>query len=145
MQELDDIADVHAAAARCRSAIESRTNLRSVGLASFPVGSCGDASLLLGTYLKDSGLGEWTYHSGSRGQQTHGWIERDGVIVDITADQFPDVDTEVVVTRGREWHSQFEHTSGSSGPATLKAWDGPAMPDLESDYLLIRELADSLH
>jgi hypothetical protein len=41
---------------------------------------------------------------GDRG--THGWIESDGIIIDITADQFPDITAPALVTRDRTWHDQ---------------------------------------
>lgn len=39
--------------------------------------------------------------------QTHAWIERDGIIVDITADQFCGVSEPVTVTTEREWYERF--------------------------------------
>jgi hypothetical protein len=42
-----------------------------------------------------------------RGFERHVWIEVDGVIVDITADQFPDQVDRVIVSRSSEWHSSL--------------------------------------
>jgi hypothetical protein len=87
-----------------------RTRLEQIiSLQDFPAGSCGDASLLLGEYLFEHGQGEWTYVSRGRrsGSQSHAWIEKNGLIVDITADQFDDVDDEVIVTEDPTWHGQF--------------------------------------
>jgi hypothetical protein len=65
-----------------------------------------DASELLGQYLSDSGLGTWSYRRGAQSDPflTPAWVERDGLIVDITADQFPDRSEPVLVTVGRTWH-----------------------------------------
>ncbi|MET7372535.1 hypothetical protein [Micromonospora arida] len=84
-------------------------DLPLVSLAAFPHGSCGDVCELLGQFLIDSGFGEWRYCSGQRDDSffTHAWLERDGLILDITADQFPDIDQPVLLTRGRAWHNQF--------------------------------------
>ncbi len=82
-------------------------------LCSFPRGSCGDASKLLGEYLHEQGQGVWDYVGGERDSNTHShaWLEKDGLIVDITADQFDDIDEPVVVTRDRIWHQQFIYPS----------------------------------
>ena len=95
-------------AGRVRTALETGSYLRS-GLRSFPRGACGDASRLLGIYLESLGLGKWTYVQGQAGGQrfaTHAWVEQDGLIVDITADQFDDVAEPVIVTRDRSWHDR---------------------------------------
>ena len=74
----------------------------------FPRGSCGDASLLLGKYLDEMGLGQFDYVCGELGRQSHAWLEKDGVIVDITADQFDDVTAEVIVADNSSFHIRFE-------------------------------------
>lgn len=86
-----------------------RCNARDlpIGLSAFPLGACGDASLLLGEHFRRLGYGAFTYVCGKRGQQTHAWIERSGVVIDITADQFPEVNTPVLVTKAPAWHRQF--------------------------------------
>jgi hypothetical protein len=92
---------VRAAASAFRAGLE-RGGLPMISLADFPKGSCGDTCELLGQFLADSGLGEWQYRSGQRDEpfHTHAWLEQDGLILDITADQFPDVDEPVLLTRG---------------------------------------------
>lgn len=80
----------------------------------FPEGSCSDASILLGEYLWQKMNLEFGYISGEKkganGQGlTHAWVEYNGTIVDITADQFTDNDKLpcVIVTNKRDWHDQF--------------------------------------
>jgi len=77
----------------------------------FPMGSCGDASLLVGKYLDEMGLGKFDYVSGQLGRQSHAWLEKDGIIVDITADQFDGAAEEIIVTDNNDFHKQFEEKS----------------------------------
>jgi hypothetical protein len=80
----------------------------------FPRGSCGDATDLLGTYLRERGAGKFYYVLGEKHQSecdggylSHAWLERDGVITDITADQFPEISEPVIVTTDSPWHRTF--------------------------------------
>lgn len=75
----------------------------------FPRGACGDAAVLLGTYLEERGAGSFEYVGGERGSQadgtygTHAWLEQaaGGWLVDITGDQFAaGVPAVLVVGRG---------------------------------------------
>ena len=67
----------------------------------FPHGSCGDTSILLGQYFFDQSLGLWEYASGEREPDlhSHAWLERDGLIVDITADQVSPAVAKVRIVR----------------------------------------------
>jgi hypothetical protein len=109
-----DLGRVRDAATRFRYAFE-QGGLEFDGVSDFPLGACGTASDLLGQYLVDSGLGEWTYRSGvlPDSGNTHAWLERDGVLVDITADQFSDADSPVIVTTDSEWHARLTRMAGS--------------------------------
>lgn len=73
----------------------------------FPMGACGDAALLLGTYLHQLGYGPIDYVSGQKGVQSHGWPEMGDIIIDITADQFGKEIDPVLVTRDKTWHKNF--------------------------------------
>jgi hypothetical protein len=73
----------------------------------FPAGTCGDASDMLGRFLNERGEGQFEYVAGQQGGQTHAWLEAHGLIVDITADQFPDIFNPAIVTTDNSWHSQF--------------------------------------
>jgi hypothetical protein len=103
------LAAIRSSTTEFRTAILRTDGGGLVVLKDFPHGACGDASILLGQYLLDQELGEWTYVSGSRSsdQQTHAWIEKDGLIADITADQFDDIDEPVSLTYDPSWHLQF--------------------------------------
>lgn len=102
-------------ATRFRRAIES-LNLTERGslLNPFPRGACGETTSLLGTYLRENGCGSFAYVCGQRPSpgdhhtETHAWLRRTDLIVDITADQFPEVDEPVIVTRHSPWHEGFD-------------------------------------
>jgi hypothetical protein len=80
----------------------------------FPRGACGDSTDLLGTYLKEKGLGEYNYMYGSCGiHGTHAWLQKDDLIIDITADQFDDIKESVIVTRKSIWHDRWDGISSS--------------------------------
>lgn len=96
-------AKVEKLARRMRSAIEAlQPEKLPITMVAFPVGSCGDVSLLLGTYLKDSGIPDFEYVSGDRGSHndntwtSHAWLARGSLIVDITADQFEDAPGKII-------------------------------------------------
>lgn len=79
----------------------------------FPFGTCGDASLLLAKYFENCGLGNFRYISGTIREngsfQSHAWLEKDGLIIDITADQFEEFDEPVIIEHGENsWYRRFE-------------------------------------
>ena len=84
----------------------------------------------------------WDYVSARRGERTHAWLERDGVIVDITADQFDDAKCSVIVTTDDSWHRQFVVERRRQVGGTT------AMPEiereLENTYQVIREAMKSV-
>lgn len=133
-EERDAIREV---AEEVRRALELMNRDDFPSLRDFPRGSCGDASTFLGEVLFESGLGEWTYRHGidrKQNYRSHAWIERHGVIVDITADQFLEVDESVIVTTSSSWHDSFHQ--GVPHPARLVAWGD------EPHLLYIREAYD---
>jgi hypothetical protein len=105
---------VRVAASDFRAAIE-RCNKKRLGIEfeEFPHGSCGAVAEILGKYLGDCGLGDFRYVSGWRHRpgedrgRSHAWLRQDGVIVDITADQFGETYGPVVVTTDSSWHDAF--------------------------------------
>ena len=101
------IEDVTHYALNFRSAIEkSQNKLSQVTLKHFPHGSCGDVTTLLGTYLEEMGLGYFDYICGGRisDGHSHAWLEKERLIVDITADQFDDQKNKVIVSISSPWH-----------------------------------------
>ena len=83
-------------------------------VASFPKGVCGEICLLLGHYLRENGFPGAEYVNGTRQSdgQSHAWIETEGIIVDITGDQFSEIADEVMVTADTSWHRQFSLKPG---------------------------------
>ncbi len=84
-----------------------------LSLADFPTGSCADASLLVGSYFKDNGINGFVLIKGKRGEgsslETHYWIEKNEVLVDITAIQFGDTKEEVVIDKTDSgWYGTFK-------------------------------------
>ena len=82
----------------------------------FPVGCCKPASLLLMQWLRDQeGLqgivgvanAERVRSPKLNDESVHFWLEIDGWIVDITADQFGEGMDPVYVSRDRTWHDTF--------------------------------------
>lgn len=105
-----DVSQILSLTVKFRFAMEQARPSLPDGMRMFPAGACLDTSLLLGTYLKENGCGtfdllrsEWPAEKiGS-----HAWLERNGWIIDITADQFPDINKPVIVTQDRTWHSRY--------------------------------------
>lgn len=79
-----------------------------IEFSAFPAGACGDTSLMLGEFLFERGCGSFEYISGFCDSGTHAWIEKGGLIVDITGDQFSDFGQRVYVGKDRSWHSRYE-------------------------------------
>ena len=77
---------------------------------SFPRGSCGAASDVLSTLLerrfeiKPKIARAWLDHNGER--WSHGWLETQGLTIDVTADQFGQ--EAVIVSRSSWWHAQLK-------------------------------------
>lgn len=116
---------------------------RPIGLRDFPDGSCGDTALLLGTMLSEAGFGEFCYVSAVRGDmgnhtyRSHAWIEQNSLIIDITADQFPEIDGPVIVTNESPWHASFEIKQRHA--ARIDALVGPSLPALRQYHNSIRQ------
>ncbi|MFI6401477.1 hypothetical protein [Streptomyces sp. NPDC050548] len=129
--------EVRSAAAAFRQAILACPDTGLISLRDFPHGSCGDASPLLGQFLRDQGFGVWEYVAGERGsdQHTHAWLEQGGWLLDITADQFPGVRESVVLTQDRSWHAQFRQTERRA--ASIDMWDEHTTRDLTEAYEMI--------
>jgi hypothetical protein len=100
-----------------RRAIEKaklRRHAKCMG--NFPIGCCKHSSQLLARYLvTDLQTPLVTFVHGERGGrgdgqpwQSHVWLRVGGYTVDITADQYPEVDEPVVLSMGAGWHSMWE-------------------------------------
>ncbi|MFA5846272.1 MAG: hypothetical protein WC855_05170 [Thermodesulfovibrionales bacterium] len=68
--------------------------------------------MLLGTYFKDNGIDGFILIKGKRGEgsslETHYWLEKDDMLIDITADQFEGINEAIVITdTNSSWHGTF--------------------------------------
>ena len=87
----------------------------------FPRGTCADTSLVLCAFLADAGFAGFELVCGERGSHedhtysSHAWLQRDQLVVDITADQFADGPGPVVVAAESEWHRGFYVSSKDVG------------------------------
>lgn len=119
MRQLQQIAALRTLATRFRAAIratdpsEVDPEVRFI-VSAFPKGVCGEICFLLGHYLRENGFPAAEYVNGIRcfDGQSHAWIETEGIIVDITGDQFAEIADEVVVTLNPAWHQQFSDRQG---------------------------------
>ncbi|MBK1688899.1 hypothetical protein CKO37_15505 [Rubrivivax gelatinosus] len=121
MPRRKDTAYVRTLAIAFRAAIETADRQQLTrDFRDFPGGACGDTSLLLGQYLLDRGCGPFRYVEGRRGDHHHSWLQQGSLVVDITADQFPDCDEAVIVLRdGSPWHERFAGVAGDPACVSL--------------------------
>lgn len=103
----------------------------------FPLGACGNTARLLAEYLREHGYGDFDYVTGERGGRTHAWLDKAGLIIDITADQFDDQDAAVIVTRDHGWHSLFEGQIRWHGDYRL--FPNGGFEDMPQMYALIQQ------
>ncbi len=106
----------------------------------FPRGCCKDASFILARILDtEYGIADteyvWGITDSESGSDTHGWLEVNGPIMDVTADQFPDINEPVlVIPRDEsEFHARFELQSRSRYPRFWK-FHPEAAPDFEHAF-----------
>lgn len=113
-----------------------------LSLADFPTGSCADASILLGSYLKDNGIDGFVLIKGRRGEgaslETHYWLEKGDMLIDITADQFEDIKEKVVITKtDSRWHASFDKSVRHEADyRVISAEDVRAHLEAVYDYVL---------
>ena len=113
----------------------------------FPRESCGWASLLLGAVLKDEGIEGFVYVCGERPgtdsnrTASHAWLARGTLVVDITADQFPDAPNAIIVANPSVWHMSFQEEHRE--PADFRETLGPGTYPLLSAYSKVNKLFQS--
>ena len=90
--ELDEA--IEREATRLRSALDriDRVHWEAHHIREFPRGSCGHCAEMVGRFLREQLGIEATYVSSNfrmdHGNQGHAWVEYDGLVIDISADQF---------------------------------------------------------
>lgn len=80
----------------------------------FPRGCCVDTSNLLAKYLSEHGIKTEHYWGINTSGQSHAWLETMDWIIDITADQFEQIEDTVMITNNRSWHSQFKNQKSTN-------------------------------
>ena len=105
----------------------------------FPSGACGATSYLLGRYLKDTYRITAKFVSGLKPDgTTHSWLIVNGIIIDITADQFGQ--SSVIVAEDSGWHAAWETGDNEPPDAHQIFWPaylGPAWTVLMSASALL--------
>lgn len=111
-------------------------------LRDFPRQCCTVASLLLAHHLSDQGFQRAQLVCGDLEQEEHCWLEVDGWLVDITADQFPCVGDPVIVTRvtDESWHARLR---GRSQGLALEYYPADGRANIESAYVELRKWIES--
>lgn len=112
-----------------------------IGLKLFPRGACGDACLILGAALQDKELGDFRYVCGlthkDGGNESHAWLVGEGLIIDITADQFMDGMPAAFVEPASDWHDRWDDVT-EAGPADYRQWKGHTLYELDQVYEAIK-------
>jgi hypothetical protein len=109
------VREIRSAVERFRKAIEqSDLSGDEYYLGTFPRVCCKPASLLLGKYLADKldcrpveFVSAQGWDQNGKLSRSHFWLEHGGLIIDITADQYPEIEQPVIVTTDHTWHNQF--------------------------------------
>lgn len=76
-------------------------------------------------------------NAGIGGISTRVWLERGGVIVDVTADQFRGIREKVIVTRKSKWHATWKNQQ-IRGPADFRLSADPGVFPLWRMYEIIK-------
>lgn len=120
---------------RIRAAFEKmdKSNI-PVTFSDFPCGACGDTCEVLAEILKELGYGAFQYVTGRRENgNSHAWLQRDSIIVDITADQFEEVSEHVYVGPLNDWYRSFEvQQEHQAGYSRLDARSRAELSDVHS-------------
>jgi hypothetical protein len=106
--DLDE--EIEREATRLRSALDriDRAHWEAHNIREFPRGSCGHCAEMVGRFLREQLGIEAIYVSANfrmvHRNQGHAWVEYDGLVIDISADQFglPPV----IVSRFSSFHTQ---------------------------------------
>jgi hypothetical protein len=105
-------ADLQIIASAFRRSFETVDLSKSPGaLPHFPEGCCHWASYMIGHYLKyeqkcdpSEVIGE---RSAADGVENHSWLNINGLVIDITSDEFDDSDEKVIVSKNSAWHKKW--------------------------------------
>lgn len=114
-------------------------------LSLFPIACCEYSSMMLARFLvekKGYNIADVLMIKGlsiSDVHQLHLWLKVNGVIVDITAGQFNEVEKSIIIDEHGSWHNKFFYVLDAYMPSTdFESYvDEFDQPTLENDYLMI--------
>jgi hypothetical protein len=138
--EAGSLIHIRQLAVQFRRAIERCPRSRlPIQFRDFPHGSCGDATLLLEKFLQENGHTGFKYIPAMRDDHAHAWLQRGDLVVDITADQFPDQRRSVIVALNSRWHKTFERDllEEQEHVADFEQYDHRTAAELRIVYRLI--------
>ena len=81
------------------------------------------------------GCGKFDYVVGirERDECSHVWLEQGSIIVDITADQFEEIESEVIITTDGSWYQQFKEEERHD--ADYRHYDARTVSGLDDSYI----------
>ena len=95
-----------------RKAFEASDLSKAPGfLPHFPEGCCNWATWMIGHFLKFE-MCQSVEEINARRELlsetlSHAWLSADGIIIDITSDEFEDSEAKVIVSRNSDWHKTW--------------------------------------
>ena len=91
-----------------RKAFEASDLSKAPGfLPHFPEGCCSWATWMIGHFLKFEMCHSVEEINAERASLPHAWLSADGIIIDITSDEFEDSEAKVIVSRNSDWHKTW--------------------------------------
>ncbi|MGB8701701.1 MAG: hypothetical protein WCD18_19980 [Thermosynechococcaceae cyanobacterium] len=120
-------------------------------LQGFPGGCCKIASILLARFLIEecllsSNLVFVVVNGETENPEfmTHAWVLADSIIIDITADQFPEVKDKVIWTKENTWHKKFKGSEPFLYKEFINSFNIDAREEYENIYSqILSESEDS--
>lgn len=107
-EEIMKIDEIQKEVIKARSVFEQHhEHISKTYFGNFPSGACGSSADMLAEYLIRKGAKNIEYVFGERNSVSHGWLEIEGLIVDITGDQFNDGVEGIYISFNRDFHDKF--------------------------------------
>lgn len=123
-----DLVKLEVVVSACRRGLESLSEARGSTFNRFPAGACGVASDIVGRIVWETLQRHGVYVCGTGHpllppQASHAWFEVDGVVIDITYDQFEGTGLSGwLFEPGEGWHAGFEEQERRDGYCSPRGW-----------------------
>ena len=116
----------------------------------FPKNCCEYVSYLLGRYLYEKynykNFFLITAENRYKTKIRHSWLERKGLLIDITANQFSSTNKTTFVLKNSDWHlKRFKILTSIPIPKTWNIFHDDVKEQLEKDYVKIISIIDNLN